>query len=116
MSSDRRISFAIHFINEQCRVRSLRLRDVATKVRLSPWHFDRLLKSATGASFKAHLRAARLGAAPQMLEEGFLTMKEIAAALGYARTSHFDRDFKSIHGVTPTQWRGRAVDKGLDQR
>lgn len=43
--------------------------------------------------------------AGHLLETSFLSIKEVAHAVGINDGSHFARDFKTIHGVTPTQYR-----------
>jgi AraC-like DNA-binding protein len=48
----------------------------------------------------------RLEKAKRLLEEGAMTIDEIAAAVGYSNTSNFARMFKKLEGVTPGQYRG----------
>ena len=46
-----------------------------------------------------------------LLETDVLTVKEIAAELGYAHATEFDRQFKQTFGVTPTEWRARRASR-----
>jgi transcriptional regulator GlxA family with amidase domain len=54
------------------------------------------------------LLALRLDAARRMLVETDRSIKEIAAAIGYAHASHFSTAFRRQFGVTPSQQRERA--------
>jgi hypothetical protein len=47
--------------------------------------------------------------AGDLLETSFLSVKEIAHAVGLNDESHFVRDFKTIYGVTPTRYRTLLV-------
>jgi AraC-like DNA-binding protein len=41
----------------------------------------------------------------ECLLRGNLSIKEIAAAVGYGRVSSFDRDFRRTYGCSPSSWR-----------
>jgi len=51
------------------------------------------------------LKLLRLGRAKQLLENSFLTVKEVIALVGINDMSHFDRDFRNVYGQTPSQIR-----------
>jgi len=76
--------------------------DVATEASVSVRHVIRLLKQATGYGFRRHLRDLRVAHARALILESRMSMKEIAAAVGYARTSDLDRQFKAVTGTSPT--------------
>jgi AraC-like DNA-binding protein len=78
---------------------------VASTVRLSKWHLDRLLRRATGRCFVAHLNEARLCAACSLLPTDSLSAKEVAAKVGYGSLTAMDRQFKRSFASTPTKWR-----------
>jgi AraC-like DNA-binding protein len=48
-------------------------------------------------------------AAKEHLSLPLLSVKEIAGAVGYGFTSSFDREFKRVHGCTPTEWRNAVT-------
>jgi AraC-like DNA-binding protein len=101
----RAVESAVAFIVRHFADSGIRLGRVAAHVRLSPSHLDRLLKRQSGTSFVGHLRRARLQRASELLEYSELSIKEIAAAVGYDRVSTFDRNFKQIHACSPRAWR-----------
>jgi len=91
---------------EQC----LALPDVARAVNLSPSHVAKTLRAATGVGFVGHLHQRRVTAAERLLATSVLSVKEIAAAVGYANQSHFCRQFRTLAGTTPKDFRARHSD------
>jgi AraC-like DNA-binding protein len=115
---DNRIERAIAYIRANCTRPSLVVEDVARHVRLSRWHLSRLLVRSLGASYRVVLRCARMEEAERLLRDDALSVKEVAASVGYPHATELDRAFKQYFGVTPTEWRalrgtpasGRADD------
>jgi AraC-like DNA-binding protein len=102
---DSRVAQALGYVRSHCTDHPLRLDDVARSVHVSRWHLEHLLKKQTGRRFKLHVRGARLEAACELLESSTLSVKEIAARIGYPHVSEFTRDFKAAFRVPPRQWR-----------
>lgn len=80
-------------------------RTVAKAVGISPSHLTRTLTRHTGHGFRWHLRRARIEASVDLLLTTTLSMKEIAAAVGFSSPGEFDRQFRVIRGCTPTSFR-----------
>ena len=83
----------------------LTLADIAQHVFTSPYHFARVFKDATGQSPMAYLTDVRMARAKGLLVEGDLTVKEIAAAVGYRDAHYFSRAFRREQGVSPSDYR-----------
>ena len=58
-----------------------------------------------GTSPMVYVRNARLSAAADQLAKTALSVKSIAAGVGYVSRSHFSRAFTSVFGTDPTQFR-----------
>lgn len=110
---DTRIERAIAYIRANCTRPSLVVEDVARHVRLSRWHLSRLLVRSLGASYREVLRCARMEEAERLLRDDGLSVKEVAASVGYPHATELDRTFKQYFGVTPTEW--RALTLGSDR-
>jgi transcriptional regulator GlxA family with amidase domain len=104
---------ALRRIEERFPEADLTVRSIARDLGLSTEHLCRLLKRDTGCTFGALLRAARVRAARALLESTSLCMKEIAARAGFASASRFDRDFRKVCGLSPSQYRVVAVGQQL---
>jgi AraC-like DNA-binding protein len=103
---DRRIETAIEIMREGLH-RNLPMQDLASEVHLSRWHFIRLFKAETSFSPKQYVLNLKMKQAEQLLNESFLSVKEIAASLGFEDRSQFSREFKKICGCAPTAFRAR---------
>jgi len=70
----------------------------------------RHFKRSTGLSPKDYACQVRLARAEDFLAGSKLSVKEIAAQLGYHSASHFSLDFKRQRGVAPSLWAGRSLE------
>jgi AraC-like DNA-binding protein len=87
----------------------LSLCDLASRVGLTSSHLSRLLHKETMLGFVGHLRGIRLKKAVTLMKRDAMSVKEIAASVGYKYSGDFARDFKVRYGVTPSVWRKRAA-------
>jgi AraC family transcriptional regulator len=82
------------------------LEQMAAVAHLSPSHFARQFKAATGLAPHQYVIARRVERAQQLLrEEDEFGLGEVAFRAGFADQSHFSLHFKRIVGVTPRQFR-----------
>ncbi|CAN5522457.1 MAG: helix-turn-helix transcriptional regulator [Pyrinomonadaceae bacterium] len=101
---DQRVLTVIALMKHDPR-RALPLSIMAESVNLSPNRLCYLFKAETGTPPARYLRTLRMQDATSLLVDTFLSVKEIIARVGFTDESHFVRDFKRIHGVTPTEYR-----------
>lgn len=81
------------------------LNEMAQVVNLSPSRLRYLFKKETGVAPGQYLRTFRLEQARDLLENTFLSVKEIVRRVGVNDQSHFIRQFKKSYGLTPAQYR-----------
>jgi AraC-like DNA-binding protein len=67
----------------------------------------RYFLTVRGISPKQASTQVRRARAETLLAEGQLSVKEIAAVLGYHSASHFSLTFKRDNGVSPSAWRAK---------
>ncbi|MBC2654290.1 AraC family transcriptional regulator [Pseudomonas sp. MSSRFD41] len=80
------------------------LEELAAAVNLSPFHFARVFRRATGIPPHTWLMQQRIAKARALLRDGCLPL-EVATQLGFADQSHLNRQFKQVYGVAPAAYR-----------
>ena len=78
---------------------------LANEACLSPFHFARAFKAATGTAPHRYLTDRRIDHAKRLVEEGRLPLAEIADVCGFSSQAHLTRWFKRIVGTTPHEYR-----------
>jgi AraC-like DNA-binding protein len=81
------------------------LAEVATAVGTNDFTLKRNFKAVFGQPVYAHLLAIRLTHACQLLKDSRQSIKEVAAAVGYAYANHFTTAFRRTYGLSPGQYR-----------
>lgn len=104
-SIDGRIKLVIRLAEQQYERDDPTLSKMAKHAGLSIWYLARLFKKNTGINFGEYVRNLRLKKAGNLLRDTMLSIKEIAAAVGYKHVSDFDHHFKSTYGVRPSEYR-----------
>jgi AraC-like DNA-binding protein len=94
------IAFMTRHFNQPLHVARL-----AKAAHISPSHFFVLFKRWTGFSPIDYLIRLRMREACRLLGSTALSVKEIAAEMGYEDPFYFSRVFKAVHGLAPTDYR-----------
>lgn len=76
-------------------------------VGLSPFHFSRVFRKATGISPYAYVCERRLLKAQRMLMARECPISDIAAACGFPRHANFSAAFARARGMSPSAYRER---------
>ena len=84
---------------------NIRLDVVCRHFGYSPEHFSRKFHSDSGISYKHYCEKFKMRKFLQALEDGSISLSEIAERLDYSDTSSFIRAFKRIYGMTPGVYR-----------
>jgi AraC family transcriptional regulator len=88
---------------------ALSLGQMAAVARLSPYHFARQFRAATGLPPHQYVIARRVERAKQLLQAGGdLSLAEVAACAGFSDQSQFCQHFKREIGMSPRQFRTPA--------
>jgi len=83
----------------------LTIEALASEACLSPFHFARAFKAATGMAPHGYLTSRRLEKARSWIAEGRLSLAEIAFRCGFASQASFTKWFKRLVGATPGEYR-----------
>jgi AraC family transcriptional regulator len=95
---------AVQFIRDNHHL-PLSLGDMAAAADLSPFHFLRVFKTATGQTPYRFLTRVRVERACRHLERGELSVTAIAQTCGFATPSRFASAFRAQIGVSPSGYR-----------
>lgn len=103
-TTDPRLRRALDYIYDHL-ADDLSLDDMATEAAMSPFHFSRVFKAATGQSPLQYVISERLKLAQMLFRTTSLSVAEIANRAGYEDVSRFGQHFKRATGVTPAAFR-----------
>lgn len=96
------------FIEENLE-RDLTLVEIAAIAELSPFHFARSFKQATGSTPIQFLTQRRIDLAKRLLVESELPIVEIGLRAGFKNQSHFTTLFRRITAMTPKAYRNEHL-------
>ncbi len=85
----------------------LTLTKVSKAVNISEFYFCKMFKKFTGLNFTEYLCRIRIERAKQLLLNPNLRISEIAFEVGFQSLTHFNRVFKRIAGLSPSEYRNR---------
>jgi AraC family transcriptional regulator, arabinose operon regulatory protein len=97
---ERSLAYMLGHLNERVKVAEL-----AKMADLSSAHFTALFKQKTGHPPIDFIIRLRMHHACHLLKINSLSVREIAATLGYKDPFFFSRQFKLINGVAPQYYR-----------
>lgn len=94
---------AIQIISENIQ-KKLTLEELASQVHVSVPYLYMLFEAHLGTSPGKYIAKIRIEECKVLLRNQQLSMGQIAASMGYSSLQHFSRQFKSICGITPTEY------------
>ena len=83
---------------------SYTVEQLSSDMCMSRMTFYRRVQSLTGQSPTEFMRTIRLRRAAELLHEGKMTVTEISYATGFSSVSYFSRCFRTMFGMSPTQF------------
>jgi transcriptional regulator GlxA family with amidase domain len=102
---DERIRRAM-LLMEQHLTDPLSISDIAQRLHLSTRQLERLFQTVAGMRPAAFYRSLRLRYARWLLDNTNRLVTDIALDAGFSDCAHFSRQFKAMHGFTPSETRG----------
>ncbi|CAM4190140.1 two-component system response regulator YesN [Paenibacillus endophyticus] len=83
------------------------LQSIAAHVFLNPSYLSKIYKLETGEGISEYISRLKMETAAHMLRTAPDKIYEIAAKVGYLKTSYFIKVFKDRYGITPQEFRDR---------
>jgi AraC-like DNA-binding protein len=84
------------------------LADLAGMAGLSVSHYSALFRRATGYGALEYQTRLRMGAARELLDTTDRSVASVAGQVGFSDALYFSRQFRRIHGMSPTEYRSHA--------
>ena len=100
------IQKAKQYIQEH-QTEDLSLGQVAKAVNTSTFYFCKIFKKHTGLNFTEYVSRVRVERAKNLALNPHLRISDIAYEVGFQSLTHFNRVFKKITGMSPTQYRAK---------
>ncbi len=82
----------------------LDLNTMASYASMTPQAFSRYFRERTRRTFISFLNEVRIGYACRLLSEKSMSISQICYESGYSNLSNFNRQFKKIKSMTPSQY------------
>lgn len=102
---------AISYIKDNY-AKELNMAIVSNHISMNYSLFSFVFKQYTGTNFVNYLKEIRIAKARELLEETDLKIIEISNMVGYENEKHFMKTFKTVCGVSPSEYRKNAQLKG----
>lgn len=102
--TSRRIRKIKDYIDSHFR-EEIRIDTLSAMVGMTPNALSRFFKQRTNRSISDYVNEVRLGYASNLLVDSTMTIAEIAFRCGFNTLSNFNRIFKRIKKITPTEFR-----------
>ena len=112
---DRQIAAAARFIREHA-CEDIDVSHVLRAVPMSRSTLDRRFLKILGRSPKDEILRVRLNRVKQLLAETDFPLSLVAEKVGLEHVEHLSRIFKNRTGITPSEFRARALAKDLAER
>ncbi|MCR5355248.1 MAG: AraC family transcriptional regulator [Lachnospiraceae bacterium] len=89
----------------------IKLDDLANHFFVSKYYLCHEFKKYTNRTINQYINTTRILYSQQKIMDNNLNFTEIAAACGFASCTHFGRTFKSVTGVTPSEFKSNYRKK-----
>lgn len=101
---EEKIRKIIDYMNDHYQ-EELTIEHLASICGYSPTHFMNFFKKHLGVSCMDYLIHFRLKQAAELLQHSTLSILDISAEAGFTNLSNFNRQFKKVYQMTPSQYR-----------
>lgn len=95
--------------------REIPLKEISDMMNLTPQSFCRYFKSRYNKVFSSFVNEVRIGNASKLLIENNLNVTQICYESGFNHLSNFNRQFKKLKNMTPSEYQRKYWNQTLDQ-
>lgn len=98
----------LDFIEEHALDGEISMNSVANYLGISERTVSRVVKEKLNKTYKEYITEVRMKKACELLLEGKLGIQSIAMCVGYYNVTSFNRLFKQVYGVSPSEYRSNT--------
>ena len=88
---------------------NLTLEEISKAVFLSPYYLSHIFKEEQGITIMDYVTTVRIEEAKRLLREPQYNILQIAELTGYSDPSYFSKVFRKVIGMSPTQFKNKAL-------
>lgn len=85
--------------------KKLNLDEIAKRAYFSKYHFCKIFKILTDQTVIGYVNTVRIEKAKNLLKKSFFNITEICFKVGFSDISNFNRTFKKVVGISPSEYR-----------
>lgn len=85
--------------------KKLYLDEIAKRANLSKYHFCKIFKILTDQTVIEYVNTVRIEKAKKLLKKSLFNITEICYKVGFCDISNFNRIFKKVVGISPSEYR-----------
>ncbi|OXS57248.1 hypothetical protein B1A99_17320 [Cohnella sp. CIP 111063] len=90
---------------EKCYHQNITLEEIAAKIHVNRNYLSQLFKKITGEPFVTYFNKYRIEKAKELLSTGQYMVYEISEMVGFQNSTYFSQVFKSITGISPSEYK-----------
>lgn len=99
---------AVDYIHENYSKEHISVEWLSKMCNITPEYFRKIFKSFYGSSPIEYINNLKITLAKELLESNMYSVTEAAIRAGYTEMSHFSRKFKSLTGISPSEYKKSA--------
>lgn len=103
-NEQRQLNSFLDYINSNFYNPHLTLEQVSRQTGINQRRIAASIQESFGCNFKTYLNRLRINESKRLLMESELNRGEIAFKVGFNNQSHFNRVFKSLEGISPSEF------------
>lgn len=103
-NENRQINNFLYYINDNFSNPNLTLKQVSSQTGINERRIAASIQQNFGCNFKTYVNKLRINESKRLLVESELNMGEIAFKVGFNNQTHFNRVFKNLEGISPSEF------------
>lgn len=107
---NRFVSDAMDYVENHYK-NKISVKDIATKLLITPNYFSQIFKAQMGMNFTDFLNEYRVKKAKQLLKNNNLKVYEVSELVGYQNYKYFNKIFKKYTGTSPKEYQTLSVKR-----